>query len=305
MRIAIAGSTGLIGSGLVAALEERGDEVVRLVRPRTDAEGIEWDPVAGTIDAAALEGIDAVVNLAGRSIGERRWTEREKRLLWDSRVDSTGLLATTLAGLERPPALLVNASAVGFYGDRGDDVVTAGDGAGDGFLAELTVAWEAAAEPAADAGIGVALLRTGIVLSAEGGAIGRLLAPLGPRWLSPYRWGIGGVVGRGRQWWSWISLEDEIRAILHVIDERLTGPIDLVAPEPATHRRFIKTLGRALRRPTIIPIPPFVVKLLLGPELARALVLEGQRVAPRGLVDSGFEFSTTDLEEGLRAVLQA
>jgi uncharacterized protein (TIGR01777 family) len=304
MRIAIAGSTGLIGSALVTALEARGDEVVRLVRPQTDADGIAWDPAAGTIDATALEGFDVVVNLAGRSIGERRWTEREKRLLWDSRVDSTGLLATTLAELEQPPALFVNASAVGIYGDRGDDVVTAGDEPGAGFLADLTVAWEEATEPAAAAGVGVALLRTGIVLSTEGGAIGRLLAPLGPTWFSPYRWGLGGVVGRGNQWWSWISLDDEIRAILHVIDEKLTGPIDLVSPEPATHRRFIKTLGRALGRPTVLPIPPFVVKILLGSELARALVLEGQRVAPKALVDGGFGFSTTDLEAGLREVLQ-
>lgn len=299
MRIAIAGSTGLIGSHLVDALTARGDEVVRLVRPSTDATGIAWDPSTGTIDTAALEGFDVVVNLAGRSIGERRWSDREKRLLWESRVDATRLLATSLAGLHSKPALLVNASAVGYYGDRGDDVLTEQDAPGGGFLADLTVAWEAATEPASEAGIPVALLRTGIVLSAEGGAIGRLLAPFGPKWLSPYRWGMGGVVGRGRQWWSWISLEDEVRAILHVIDERLAGPINLTTPEAATHRRFIKTLGTALRRPTFLPIPPFVVKVLLGSELARALVLEGQRAVPRRLVESGFDFTTTDLESGL------
>lgn len=300
MRIAIAGSTGVIGTALVDALEARGDEVVRLVRPQTDAEGIEWDPVAGTIDVAALEGFDAVVNLAGRSIGEKRWTAREKQLLWDSRVDSTRLVATTLAGLDRKPALLVNASAIGFYGDRGDEDITEESGPGEGFLADLTVAWEAAAGPAAAAGIGVAYLRTGIVLTTRGGALGRLLAPLGPSWLSPYRWGLGGVVGRGRQWWSWISMTDQVRAILHIIDRRMTGPVDLTAPEPVTHRAFIKTLGRVLRRPTVVPIPPFVIKLLLGSELARALVLEGQRVRPARLLESGFEFTHTDVESGLR-----
>lgn len=303
MKIAVAGSTGVIGSRLVAVLEARGDEVLRLVRPQTDASGVAWDPATGEIDARSLEGLDTVVNLAGRSIGERRWTDGEKQLLWDSRIDSTRLLASALAGLGRPPASFVNASAVGYYGDGGDAVLTEESGPGDGFLAELVVAWEEATGAAAAAGIGVTLVRSGIVLSTAGGALGRLLAPLGPRWLSPYRWGLGGTVGRGTQWWSWISLEDEVRAIVHVIDQRLTGPVNLVAPEPVTHRTFIKTLGKVLRRPTVVPIPKFVLKVLLGPELASALVLEGQRVLPTKLLSSGFEFTHDDLESALRAAL--
>lgn len=304
MRIAIAGSTGLIGSRLVEILRGRGDHVARLVRPATDtseleADGIAWDPASGTIDAAALEGFDVVVNLAGRNIGERRWTDREKRLVWDSRVDSTRLLATTLAGLQRKPSLLINASAVGFYGDGGDQILTEQSPQGEGFLSDLTAAWEEATAPATAAGIGVATLRSGIVLSTDGGALGRLLAPLGPRWLSPYRWGLGGPVGRGDQWWSWISLTDEVRAVLHVIDTGITGPVNLVAPEPVTHRSFIKALGRVLRRPTALRVPVFVVKLFLGSELAEALVLEGQRAVPEKLLASGFEFTHTDVESGL------
>lgn len=305
MRIAIAGSSGVIGSALVEALQARGDEVIRLVRPDTVGVGISWDPGAGTIDAAALEGVDVVVNLAGRSIGAERWTPAEKQALWDSRVGATRLLAETLAGLDAPPALLVNASAIGVYGNRGDDEVTEGEPAGEGFLAEMAAAWEEATAPAAAGGIGVALLRTGIVLSPDGGALGRLLAPFGPRWLSPYRWGVGGVVGRGNQWWSWISQDDVTRAILHVIDRRLTGPVNLTAPRPVTHRTFIKALGKALRRPTVLPIPPFVLRLVLGSELASALVLEGQRVFPTRLLDSGFTFTATDVESALGEALSA
>jgi uncharacterized protein (TIGR01777 family) len=304
MRIAIAGSSGVIGTTLRRSLQDRGDEVVRLVRPGGTGDGIAWDPATGTIDAAGLSGCDVVVNLAGRSIGERRWFDSEKRLVMDSRVDSTRLLATTIAGLDDRPTLMVSASAVGYYGDGGDVDLTETAPAGDGFLAEVCVAWEGATAPAADAGIGVALLRTGIVLSTDGGALGRLLAPFGPRWLSPYRWGLGGVVGRGRQWWSWISLQDEVRAILHVIDVGLTGPVNLVGPGPVTHREFIKTLGRVLRRPTIVPIPPFVLKILLGSQLAEALVLQGQRVRPDALTGSGFSFLHPDLEPALRAALR-
>jgi len=303
MRVLVAGSSGTIGSALVAELERRGDEVVRLVRPQSPGTGVEWDPAAGTIDGAALEGFDAVVNLAGRGIGERRWTPEERQQVLDSRVDSTRLLATTIAQLDDPPAVLVNASAVGYYGDGEDRELREKVPPGDGFLAEVCVAWEAATEPATAAGIRVALARTGIVLTTEGGALGRMLAPLGPSWLSPYRWGLGGPVAGGRQWWSWIAMPDEVGAILHLIDSEVSGPVNLVAPNPVTNREFTKVLGKVLRRPAVIPIPGFVVKLLLGSDLAEALVLQGQRVVPDVLMRSGFVFEQPRLEPALRAAL--
>ncbi len=303
MRVAIAGSSGVVGSVLTAALIERGDTVVRLIRPQSASDGAVWDPAAGTIDAAALEGVDAVVNLAGRSIGEKRWTKAEKARLWNSRIESTRLLATTLAAGDRRPAVLVNASAIGYYGDGGDSILSEDAPAGTGFLAELCVAWEAATKPASDAGIRVVHLRSGIVLSAVGGALARLLAPFGPSWISPFRWGLGGRVGGGRQWWSWISLHDEVRAILHLLDSPITGPVNLAAPGSVTNQDFTKALGRVLRRPTVVPLPGFVLRLLLGSELAAALVLEGQRATPAVLVESGFEFVHSDVADGLRSAL--
>jgi uncharacterized protein len=303
MKIVIAGSSGVVGTGLIAALNERGDEVIRLVRPQSNAVGIPWDPEVGSISTNDLEGADAVVNLAGRSIGERRWTAAEKQLVFSSRVESTRLLATAIAGLERPPAVMVNASAIGYYGDGGDRLLAEDAPAGSGFLSEVCVAWERATEPAESAGVRVAYLRTGIVLSVDGGALGRMLAPLGPRWISPFRWGLGGPIAGGRQWWSWISLHDEIQAILHVLDTEIAGPVNVVAPHPVTNRTFTKALGRALGRPTVMPIPGFVLKLFLGSELADALVLEGQQVVPQVLSESGFEFSHLDIDAGLRAAL--
>lgn len=295
----------MIGSALTGALVGRGDEVLRLVRPQSDILGVEWDPAARVIDGRALEGLDAVVNLAGRSIGGRRWNNAEKRLLWDSRIDSTGLLARTLTDLERSPAVLVNASAVGFYGDGGESVLAESSPTGAGFLAELCVAWEAATGVASAAGIRVVHLRSGMVLSVDGGALGRLLAPLGPRWISPFRWGLGGPVGGGRQWWSWISLDDEVRAIIHLLDGAISGPVNLVAPGPVTNRDFTRALSRVLGRPAFLPIPGFALRALLGSELAEALVLTGQRAAPSVLLESGFEFEHPDVETGLRAALEA
>jgi len=301
MRVAIAGSSGVIGSVLAAVLAGRGEEVIPLVRPGSSSNGIAWDPSAGTIDTRALEDFDAVVNLAGHSIGEGRWTAVEKQRIWDSRIESTRLLARTLVVLERPPAALINASAVGYYGDGGDSILNEASPSGSGFLADLCVAWEAATERAVRAGIRVVHLRSGIVLSKDGGALGRLLAPFGPRWISPFHWGLGGPVGGGRQWWPWISLDDEVRAIVHALDTGISGPVNLVAPAPVTNRDFTRALGRVLRRPTILPIPGFVLRLLLGSELADALVLEGQRAAPVVLIESGFEFEHSDVAAGLRA----
>ncbi|MEX2322160.1 MAG: TIGR01777 family oxidoreductase [Acidimicrobiia bacterium] len=304
MRILLAGSTGLLGSALRSALIERGDEVVRLTRPETTgASGILWDPASPEpLDPDVLTGFDAVVNFAGRSIGEKRWSDREKAALWASRVDFSAGLARAIAASPKPK-VWINASAVGFYGDRGDDIVTEDDPQGGGFLAELTASWEAATAPAAEAGVRVVLMRNGIVLSADGGALGRLLAPFGPRWLSPYRWGLGGPVGKGTQYWSWVSLDDHTRATLHALDGEIAGPINVVAPNPVMHRTFIRALGRVLRRPTVMPVPRLVLDAVLGRELAAALVHEGQRVMPERLAADGFEFHDTDVESALRQAL--
>jgi uncharacterized protein (TIGR01777 family) len=304
MRIVIAGSGGLIGSALMTALEEDGHRVDRLVRPHSAAgPGISWDPGSGRLDAAALQGADAVVNLGGRSIGERRWDEAEKALVRDSRVVPTRLLAETLAGLSPPPRALVNASAVGFYGHRPGERLTEQSGPGEGFFAGVCRDWEAATGPAAEAGIRVVCLRSGLVLSREGGALGRVLAPLGPRWLSPYRWGLGGWLGDGTQVWSWIALEDEVRAILHLLSSDLAGPVNLTAPDPADNKRFMKAVGRALGRPVWLPIPRFVPRALLGRGLADATLFDSQAVYPERLVGDGFRFSLPDLMAALEAVL--
>jgi len=301
MRIAVAGSTGLIGTALVSALRSGGHEVVPLVRPTTTATsgGNTWDPDAGTIDARALEGCDGVVNLAGRSVGERRWTEAEKGLIRSSRVGSTTLLATTIAGLERPPSVLINASAIGIYGDRGEERLTEDAPPGEGFFPDVCVAWEAAASAAAQAGVRVVNLRTGIVLSPEGGALGRMMAPFGPSWLSPYRWGLGGWIGSGRQFWSWISLEDEVRAIAHLLGSGLSGPVNLTSPELVRNKAFMKAVGRALRRPILLPIPRFVLDVVLGSQLAQASLFDSQAVLPERLLADGFEFRHRNLDEAL------
>jgi hypothetical protein len=305
MRFLIAGSTGVIGSALFDRLRGEGHEVVRLVRPQTEegAEGIPWDP-PDHLDSSLLGGFDGVVSLAGRSIGQRRWSDEEKRLLWESRVDTTRLLAEALADAEPRPRVLVNASAVGFYGDGGDAVLTEGSPKGEGFLADLVAAWEAATEPATSAGVRVAMTRSGIVLSPDGGALGRLLAPFGPKWLSPYRWGLGGPVAGGRMYWSWISFDDELAAMRHLlIESDLGGPVNLVAPNPVTNREFIKAVSRALRRPAVMPIPGFVLEIVLGGELADALVLQGQRAVPARLEGDGFEFADTDLDDAMAKAL--
>ncbi|MBI5158441.1 MAG: TIGR01777 family protein [Acidimicrobiia bacterium] len=302
MTILVAGSSGLIGTALVGSLRAEGIEVRRLVRAPDADGGVVWDPVAGFLPTHAFDGVTAVVNLGGRSIGERRVSAAEKRRLVESRIIPTRLLAEAIARLPAPPALLT-ASAIGIYGDRGDEIVDESAPPGSGFLADLAAAWEGAAADAVAAGGRVVMLRTGIVLATAGGALGQLLAPLGPRWFSPYRWGLAGVVGRGRQYWSWISLDDEVRAIRHLLGSALAGPVNLVAPEAVTHRVFIKALGRAMHRPTVVPIPEFVVRILLGGELAEALVLEAQRVAPARLTADGFTWKDTDLEQALVTAL--
>jgi uncharacterized protein (TIGR01777 family) len=304
VRVIIGGSSGLIGSALRTALEDAGHLVDRLVRPGSAVgEGIPWDPVAGRLEAGALEGADALVNLGGRSIGERRWDEAEQTLIRESRVRPTRFLAETLTGLRHPPRVLVNASAVGIYGNRPGERLTEASGPGEGFFAGVCRDWEAATGPAAEAGVRVVCLRSGLVLSREGGALGRVLAPLGPRWLSPYRWGLGGWLGDGTQVWSWIALEDEVRAILHLLSSDLAGPVNLTAPDPADNKRFMKAVGRALGRPVLLPIPRFVPRALLGRGLADASLFDSQAVYPERLASDGFRFAQPGLEAALATAL--
>lgn len=297
MRIAVTGSHGLIGTALVQALEAGGHQVTPVVRAGdSGGEGVRWDPMGGTIDAAGLDGHDAVVNLAGPGIGDHRWTDDYKRLVRDARVKGTDLLARTLASLDRPPAVLATGSAVGYYGDRGDEDLTETSGPGSGFLAELVRDWEAAAAPAAEAGIRVVHLRTGIVLSAGGGALKKMLLP--------FRLGVGGRLGSGRQWFSWISIDDQVGAILHALaGGDVRGPVNFTAPAPVTNAVLTKALGRALHRPTVVPVPRFALRALLGVQLADEMVLGGQRVLPAALETSGYQFRHPTLDEALAAVL--
>lgn len=296
MRIAITGASGFIGTALRGALAGRGDEVVRVVRRSPEGpDEVSWSPREGTIDAAGLAGIDAVVHLAGASIGGRRWTKAYKARIRDSRVRGTELIARTIADLTPHPKVLVSASAVGVYGDRGDETLAETSEAGSGFLAELCRAWESATAPAAGVGIRVVSTRSGIVLG-EGGGLLPLMA-------LPFRFGVGGPVASGEQWMSWIALDDHIAAILHLLDSTLSGPVNLTAPNPVTNEDFSRTLARVLRRPCFLRVPAFVVRLALGEEMARETLLGGQRVLPQRIVDDGFAFRHPELEGALRAAL--
>jgi len=292
MRILISGASGLIGSALARRLAAS-NEVVRLVRHRTagDAE-IAWNPDAGTIDAGALEGLDAVVHLAGENVGAGRWTAAKKARIRASRVEGTSLLARTLAGLTRPPRAMVSASAIGFYGDRGGEELDETSGAGRGFLAEVCRAWEAAAAPASEAGIRVVLARFGVVLARQGGALARML-PL-------FRLGLGGRLGSGRQFMSWIALEDAVGALAFVLEnESLEGPVNVTSPQPVTNRQFTASLARVLRRPALLHAPAFALRAALG-EMAEEMLLASARVFPRRLLASGYRFAQPDLETALR-----
>ena len=296
MEIAVTGASGFIGSALVSHLREDGHRVRTLVRrPPSGPDEVGWDPAAGTLDAAALAGVDAVVNLAGEGIAEKRWSDGQKRRILDSRTQSTTLLARTIASLDPKPGVLLSGSAIGFYGDRGDERLTEASGRGNGFLADVVVAWEAAAAPASEAGIRTAFLRSGIVQSPRGGSLARQL-PL-------FRFGLGGRLGKGDQWWSWISLDDEVGAIAHLLDNNVEGPVNLTGPAPVTNAEFTSTLGAVLHRPTLLPTPSFGPRLLLGGELANTLLYESQRVLPAKLTASGYGFQHPTLEAALRAVL--
>jgi uncharacterized protein (TIGR01777 family) len=296
MKVAVTGSTGLIGSALVPFLSSGGHEVRRLVRrPPRGAGEIRWNPSGGEIDGADLEGVDAIVHLSGENLAGGRWTAARKERLRSSRIDSTRTLARALASLERPPKVLVSASAIGVYGDRGEEWVTESSPPAEDFLARLVVDWEAAAGPAVEAGIRVAHPRTGLVLSPAGGALGKLLLP--------FRLGLGGVVGPGSQYLSWVCIDDVLAALHHaLVDERVSGPFNLVAPGPVTNREFTKTLGRLLGRPTAIPVPAFALKAVLG-EMADATLLASTRVRPEVLQRTGHGFRFPALEGALQHLL--
>jgi uncharacterized protein len=296
MDIAITGSTGLIGKALVRRLEAGGHRVVPVVRSTGGGDDlIRWDPAAGTIEANAFEGIDAVVHLAGEPIGAKRWNDRVKQAIRESRVDGTALLSATLAGLADPPAVLLSGSAIGIYGDRGDERLTEASPRGDGFLAGVTADWEAATAAAEQAGIRVAHLRTGIVLSPEGGALAKQL-PL-------FKFGLGGKLGSGRQYWSWISLDDEVSMIEWLLHADVAGPVNLTAPEPVTNAVFTDALGKALGRPTFLPVPSFGPKLVLGGELADELLFTSARVIPEVATSAGYEFAHGTIDGAFTALL--
>lgn len=296
MRVAITGSSGLIGTALCHALERDGHTVVRVVREGDIGPGsVRWAPDRGDIDAEALEGLDGVVHLAGAGIGDKRWTEARKRTVLESRTKGTDLLARALASLDDKPPVLVSASAIGFYGDRGDEVLTEASSPGSGFLADVVVAWEGAAAPAEQAGIRVPRLRSGLVLSRRGGALGRML-PL-------FRLGLGGRLGSGDQWWSWITLADEVRVIRFLLEHEVTGPVNATGPAPVTNAAFTRALGAALHRPAILAVPRFAPKLVLGPELADELLFASQRVLPDVLTHAGFLHRHAELPQALAAVV--
>jgi uncharacterized protein (TIGR01777 family) len=301
MKVIVTGSTGLVGSALIRSLRADGDSVTRLVRggaqtfsaPGTKA--VRWEPESGVVEAKELEGHDAAVHLAGEPIAEGRWTDEKKRRIVESRVKVTRLLAETLAGLNEKPKVLVSASAIGFYGDRGDEVLREESASGEDFLSEVCREWEKATLAASQAGIRVVHLRIGIVLSAKGGALAKMI--------KPFKFGLGGRIGDGRQYMSWITLDDLIGVILRAnTDESLRGPVNSVAPNPVTNEEFTKALGRVLGRPTFLSMPAFAARLAFG-EMADALLLSSARVEPARLEEAGYKFSQTEIEGALRHVL--
>ncbi|MXZ99605.1 MAG: TIGR01777 family protein [Acidimicrobiaceae bacterium] len=299
MRVAVTGSTGLIGRALVERLASDGHQTVRVVRspggPGRQGSTVNWDPGAGQIESEALEGLDAVVHLAGEPIAARRWSDEQKQRIATSRRQGTALLAGALARLDQPPGVLVSASAIGYYGDRGDERLDESSSGGSDFLARVCRDWEAAADPAREAGIRVTHPRTGVVLSRSGGALAEML-PF-------FRLGIGGRIGSGRQWMSWITLHDEVEALLWLLTADVEGPVNFTAPEPVTNRELTAALGRALRRPTLLPTPKPALWARLGRELTGALLYSSARVEPALLLRREFRFTHPDIATGIEAVL--
>ena len=296
MQILVTGASGLIGRALLPHLRSSGHTVISAVRkPARDASERTWDPTAASLPQGFLDGIDAVIHLAGAGIGDSRWTDSYKREILESRTKGTSLLARGIADSATKPQVFLSGSAIGIYGASDDRVLDESSPNGTGFLADVCVQWEAAAEPARAAGVRVAHLRTGIVLSKDGGALKKQL-PI-------FRLGAGGKFGRGNQWQSWISIDDEVAAITHLLTSSVTGPVNLTAPAPVTNEGFTKTLAKVLHRPSLLPIPSFGPKLLLGAELADALLFTGQRVVPSVLQKDGFVFRHDSLDAALRGIL--
>ena len=296
MKIVVSGSTGLVGSALRPVLAARGHEIIPLIRrrPTPGERALAWDPERETIDRAGLESSDAVIHLAGETV-VGRWSPAKKQRIHDSRVHGTRLLCDALAGLQRRPRILLSASAVGYYGDRRDEVVTEASAPGDDFLAQVAREWEAATAAATRVGIRVVNMRTGVVLTTKGGALAQMLPA--------FRLGLGGPIGSGNQYVSWIAVDDLMNAMLHLLDTQdLVGPVNLTAPSPVTSREFAKTLGKVLGRPAVVTVPAFALRLAFGTEGA-AMLLGGQRVSPARLLAAGFTFALNDIEHALRFLL--
>lgn len=296
MKVALTGASGLIGSALVPELRSAGHEVVRLVRrPTRAADELRWDPAERRLDPAVLADVDGVIHLAGAGVGDRRWSDKRRSAILDSRVDGTTTIAEALAAAMKSdprPRVLVSASGIHWYGETGDREVTEADPHGEGFLPDVVVRWEAATAAARDAGVRVALCRTSLVMSRKGGIMGKLL-PL-------FKLGLGGRLGNGRHYWPWISLADETAAMRFLLTHDISGPVNLAAPQQVTNREFTAILGRGLHRPTVAAVPEFALKLALGSQMAGELTLMGQRVVPKVLLDNGFEFQHPTLESAVR-----
>ena len=291
MRIAVTGSTGMIGTALVGQLKAEGHTVLRLVRRKPNsAEEVQWDPAAGTIDLAALEGVDAVIHLAGAGVGDKRWTPKYRATILNSRLLGTTTIANTVTALK--PKVFISASAIGFYGETGNRAVVETDRGGEEFLSAVCREWEAAADLAT--GVRTVKIRTGLVLDPTGGALGRLL-PF-------FRLGIGGKLGSGKQWWSWITLHDEIKAIIHCLNTDISGPVNLTSPNPVTNQEFTGTLARALHRPALFPVPGIALKIIVGGFASD--ILGSAKVLPKALQDSGFVWDYPHLTTALEALIE-
>ena len=304
MRILISGSTGFLGTAVIEALERDGHTIARLVRPQTSRgkatggaeQTVAWDPVAGTLDAAGAEDADALVHLAGASIAGGRWNASRKNLLRTSRIDATRHLFGALGKLQRPPRVILGASAIGYYGSRGDETVSEASAPGGDFLSAVCQEWEKETARGAEFGARVASLRFGIILAAHGGAL--------PKMLTPFQLGVGGRLGSGRQWMSWVTLEETVRMVQFALaNAAISGPVNVVAPNPVRNSEFTRVLAKTLHRPALFPAPAFALRLALG-EMADALLLSSQRVMPAKLAGAGYQFQQPDLAEALGDVLQ-